>query len=86
MNSWIWISIYHFKRRQELEPSSYWNHGQKSLDTFTFVSLFVNSHLPNPYPPPPPTPAKPTSNVGRLHPEFFPEFQHCIFEKDALFY
>ena len=64
-----------FQKRKELEPSNYCHHGQKSWDTFTFVSLFVNSHLPNPSPPPLPNP---TNNVGRLHPELFPQFQHCI--------
>ena len=64
-----------FQKRQELELSNYCHHGKKSWDTFAFVSLFVNSHLPNPSPH---LPHNPTNNFGRLHPVLFHQFQHCI--------
>ena len=50
-----------------------YNHVQKSWDTFAFVRLFFNSHMPNPYP-------HPTNNVGHVSAciQNFSEFQHCI--------
>ena len=50
-----------------------YNHVQKSWDTFAFVRLFFNSHMPNPYP-------HPTNNVGYVSAciQNFSEFQHCI--------
>ena len=59
------------------------------LGHFCVSGAFSTSHRPKSSP-------HPTNNVGRVHPEFFSEFQLCIgwgegklqenFEKDALFY
>ena len=61
----------------------------KSLGTLLHFWAFSNSYRPKPSP-------HPTNNVGRVYPEFFSEFQLCIWwwegklqenlEKDALFY
>ena len=69
-----------FQKRKELEPSNYCHHGQKSWDTFTFVSLFVNSHLPNPSPPPPSQTPQTTLDVCIQNCFPSPQFQHCIGE------
>ena len=67
----------------------YFNHGQKSWDTFAFLGRFpIHTAQPSPHP---------TNNVGRTYPEFFQSFNfvHCIglgegelnksFEKDDCF-
>ena len=48
-----------------------YNHEQRSLDTFAFLGRFANSHRSNPSP-------HPTNNVGRVCPDFFLKFQHCV--------
>ena len=48
----------------------------KSLEIHLHLWVFLSIHTCPTLPPPPPP--NPTDKVGRLHPEFFPEFQHCI--------
>ena len=45
----------------------------KSLETHLLLWVFLLIHTCPTLPP-----SNPTNNVGRLHPELFPEFRHCI--------
>ena len=75
-----WCSIKGVFRQKKLSVQAFnsvciynYNHVQKSWDTFAFVRLLFNSHMPNPYP-------HPINNVGRVSAcvQNFSEFQHCI--------
>ena len=70
----IYLSFHTSTRTGAVQLLESWT---KVLRHIYICESFCQFTLTHPLPPPPP-PAKPTSNVGRLHPEFFPEFQHCI--------